>query len=142
MTATVQQIVEGAGVAHLTLSMMINDTVVAAEEGDIETKVMTIVVTHLIVVTTDADVIGIDLLHTLEIGMAEGETEIVMDADLIDLDHVLLVTEEIEILVGLVDEIKVIIVEIMVFHLLQTQLFLFLVWPLHFLMEFLLRHLL
>jgi len=142
MIASVHQIVEDAGVAHLTLSMMIKGTGVVAEEGDIETKVMMMTVTHLIVVTTDAGVIGIDLLRALEIDMKEEETGIVMDVGLIDLDPyhvlVLLVTEEIEILVAL-DVIKMIIIEIMVFYLLQIQLCLFLVLLLHFLMEFLLR---
>ena len=66
-----------------------------------------------------------------------------MDTGLIDLGHVLvrLVTEEIEILVVL-DEIRPTLTEIMVFYSLQTQLYLFLVWLLHSLMEFLLHHLL
>jgi len=127
----VHHVGEDAGVVHMTLSMMINDTFVVGEEGDIETIVMTMTVTHYIVVTTDGGIIDIDFLLDPEIGMRNEETEIVMGVGLIDLSLdqfllLLLIEKETEILVGL-NVMKVFIVEMMMFYLLQSQLYLFLV---------------
>lgn len=115
-------IVVGVAVVQKILTIPTN-VIVAVEVGGTEVTVTAVIL--LIVVITDADVIETDHHHDPEIDMREGETVVGIDQGL---DHVpaLQAIEETEILAA-PEEIRVIIVEIMAFHLLQTLLYLYLV---------------